>query len=134
MAESEYIQDPAGEAPSIGYSHVVTSTASRLIITSGQVPLNESGRVVGLENPYLQAKQAFKNLNAGLAAAEATASDVVKLTYYLTDMSNLARVIAARDEWMDPCRPPASTVVEVAALYDPRVLVEIEALAVTDAG
>jgi len=134
MAESEYIQDPAGAAPSVGYSHVVTSTASRLIATSGQVPLDESGCVIGRENPYLQAKQAFKNLNAGLAAAGATASDVVKLTYYLTDISDLARVIAARDEWMDRSRPPASTVVEVAALYDPRVLVEIEALAATDAG
>jgi enamine deaminase RidA (YjgF/YER057c/UK114 family) len=134
MTENEYLQDPTGAARSVGYSHVVASTASRLIVTSGQVSLDESGCVVGLENPYLQAKQTFRNLTAALAAVGATASDVVKLTYFLTDMSNLARVIAARDEWIDCSRPPASTVVEVAALYDPRVLVEIEALAAVDAG
>jgi 2-iminobutanoate/2-iminopropanoate deaminase len=46
-------------------------------------------------------------------------------------MSELSEVITARDEWMDKSRPPASTVVEVAALYDPRVRVEVEALATT---
>ena len=73
----------------------------------------------------------FTNLTAALHAAGAAAANVIKLTYYLTDMSDLSQVIAARDEWMDASRPPASTVVEVAALYDPRVRVEVEALATT---
>ena len=69
----------------------------------------------------------FANLTAALHAAGAAAANVIKLTYYLTDVSDLPQVIAARDEWMDASRPPASTVVEVAALYDPRVRVEVEA-------
>jgi enamine deaminase RidA (YjgF/YER057c/UK114 family) len=131
MPESRYVQNPADAAPSVGYSHAVSASGCRLIVTSGQVPLDDSGRVVGAESAYVQAQQVFRNLNAALRAAGAVPSNVIKLTYYLTDMSELSEVITARDEWMDKSRPPASTVVEVAALYDPRVRVEVEALATT---
>jgi enamine deaminase RidA (YjgF/YER057c/UK114 family) len=131
MPENRYFQNPADAAPSVGYSHAVSAPGSRLIVTSGQVPLDESGRVVGAQSAYVQAQQVFTNLTAALHAAGAAAANVIKLTYYLTDMSDLSQVIAARDEWMDASRPPASTVVEVAALYDPRVRVEVEALATT---
>jgi enamine deaminase RidA (YjgF/YER057c/UK114 family) len=131
MSESRYFQNPADAAPSVGYSHAVSAPGCRLIVTSGQVPLDESGRVVGVESAYKQAQQVFTNLSAALHAAGAAASNIIKLTYYLTDMSDLSEVIAARDEWMDKSRPPASTVVEVAALYDKRVRVEVEAIATT---
>jgi enamine deaminase RidA (YjgF/YER057c/UK114 family) len=120
---------PQGIAPGFGYSHVVTATG-RLIAISGQVALDEAGRLVGAGDPEAQTRQVFENLRRCLLAADATFADVVKFTYYLTDLAALPAIRAVRDEFIDTARPPASSAVQVVSLVLPELLVEIEAFAV----
>ena len=121
---------PPDVAPGFGYSHVVAATG-RLIAISGQVALDESGRLVGPGDPEAQARQVFENLRRCLAAADATFADVVKLTVYVTDLATMTAVRAVRDEYVDTTRPPASSAVQVAGLVLPELLLEIDALAVS---
>jgi enamine deaminase RidA (YjgF/YER057c/UK114 family) len=58
----------------------------------------------------------FENLRRCLAAAGLSFDEVIKLTYYLTDMAHLPTVRTVRDEFIDTARPPASTAVQVVAL------------------
>lgn len=74
----------------------------------------------------------FENLRRCLAQAGARFDDVVKLTFFVLDVADLARVRAARDAVIDTSRPPASTAVQVAALFAPSYLLEVEAWALVD--
>lgn len=123
-----HIPAPDGVAPGTGYTHVVTGTG-RLVAVSGQVALDERGEVVGEGDPAAQARQVFENLRRCLAAAGAGFEDVVKLTYFITDVAYLPAVRAVRDAYIDAERLPASTAVQVAALFRPELVLEVEALA-----
>ncbi|MEV5601218.1 RidA family protein [Streptomyces sp. NPDC052299] len=120
---------PDGVAPAQGYSHVVLGEG-RLVMISGQVALDEKGNVVGEGDPAAQARQVFENLRRCLEAGGARFADVAKLNFYVTDVAFLPAVRAARDAHIDVARPPASTAVQVAALYRPELFIEVEALAV----
>ncbi|MER5466566.1 RidA family protein [Streptomyces sp. NPDC002668] len=124
------IHAPEGVAPGTGYSHVVWGTG-RFVAISGQCAFDEDGKVVGEGDPAAQARQVFENLRRCLASAGASFDDVVKLTYFVTDVAHLPAVRAARDEVIDSGRLPASSAVQVAALFRPELLVEIEAFAIT---
>jgi enamine deaminase RidA (YjgF/YER057c/UK114 family) len=89
----------------------------------------DAHKVVGAGDPAAQTRQVFENLRRCLAAADATFDHVVKLTYYITDVGCLPVVRAVRDEYIDTNRPPASTAVQVAALFRPELLLEVEAFA-----
>lgn len=120
---------PPGVAPSIGYTHVVSGTG-RLVAISGQIALDEAGEVVGRDDAEAQARQVFENLRHCLSAAGATFDNVIKLTCFITDMAWLPVIRRVRDTFVDTARPPASTAVQVTALFRPDLLVEIDALAV----
>ncbi|MER7830431.1 MULTISPECIES: RidA family protein [unclassified Streptomyces] len=128
-----HVAAPEGVAPGSGYSHVVWGTG-RFVAVSGQCAFDADGRVVGEGDAAAQARQVFANLGRCLAAAGAGFDDVVKLTYYVTDVAHLPAVRAARDEVIDTARPPASSAVQVSALFRPELLVEIEAFAVLPEG
>ena len=123
-----HIAAPDGVTPGAGYTHVVIGSG-RLVALSGQIALDEQGQVVGEGDPAAQARQVFENLRRCLAAAGATFDQVVKLTYFVTDIGFLPAIRAARDECVDVERPPASTAVQVAALFRPELLLEVEAFA-----
>ncbi|QFZ73476.1 RidA family protein [Streptomyces fagopyri] len=129
MSEPTRIPAPAGVAPAAAYSHVVLGTG-RLVAVSGQLALDEDGGLVGEGDPAAQARQVFENLRRCLAAAGATFDDVVKLTYFVTDMAHMPAIRAARDAHMPADRLPAASAVQVAALIGPEFLMEIEAFAV----
>jgi enamine deaminase RidA (YjgF/YER057c/UK114 family) len=131
MADSNltHIAAPEGVAPGVGYTHVVLGTG-RFVAISGQVALDEHGEVVGAGDAAAQARQVFANLQSCLAAAGATFDDVVKFTFYLTDIRYLPAVREARDAYIDAERPPASTAVQVTSLVRPELLLEIDAFAV----
>src|SRR5207302_842699 len=114
------------------YSHVA-SGSGRLVYVAGQVALDEQGKLVGPGDVEAQAQQVFTNLGHALRAAGATFEDVVKLNYYLTDVSNLVAVRTVRDRHVDTENPPASTLVEVKGLFRPEFLIEVEAVAIVDA-
>jgi reactive intermediate/imine deaminase len=121
---------PDGLPPVNGYSHAVAFTGP-MVVVSGQVPLDEHGNLVGRSDPGAQARQVFRNLAAALAAAGATMEQVVKLTVYLTEMTDLETFRQVRDEYISHSRPPASSLVQVKSLVNPQFRIEIEALAAT---
>ncbi len=124
---TEFFVHPAGLPPPNGYSHAVSFTG-RLVAVSGQVPMSASGEVPA--EPRAQLRQVFENLAAALAAAGADLAHVVKLTVFLTDLSDLPAFREVRDEFLPADRPPpASSLVRVAGLVNPAFRVEIEALA-----
>lgn len=129
MADHVHLAAPEGVAPGNGYSHVVMGTGT-FIAVSGQIAVDEAGQLVGGGDPEAQARQVFENLRRCLAAAGAGFADVVKLTFYVTDVAHLPAVRAARDAYIDTARPPASSAVQVAALIRPELLVEVDAFAV----
>lgn len=131
MSDLQHVAAPDGMAPGNGYSHVV-SGHGRLVAVSGQVAVDEHGDLVGPGDPAAQAEQVFANIGRCLAAAGATFTDVVKLTFFLTDVGQLPAVRAARDAVIDADRPPASSAIVVAGLVRPEFLLEIEAFALVD--
>jgi enamine deaminase RidA (YjgF/YER057c/UK114 family) len=76
-----------------------------------------------------QSRLAFENVGHALDAGGATWADVVKLTIFVVDMAGLPAIRAVRDEFVDVQRPPTSSLVQVAALFRPEVLIEVEAVA-----
>ncbi|MFK4071498.1 RidA family protein [Streptomyces sp. NPDC029674] len=129
MSRLTRISAPEGVAPATAYTHVVMGTG-RFVAVSGQLALDEDGELVGEGDAAAQARQVFENLRRCLAAAGATFDDVVKLTYFVTDMAHMPAVRSARDAFLDPERLPASSAVQVASLVRPEFLMEIEAFAV----
>ncbi|MEV0258136.1 RidA family protein [Streptomyces sp. NPDC050732] len=129
MSRLTRISAPEGVAPATAYTHVVMGSG-RFVAISGQLPLDEDGRPVGEGDAAAQARQVFENLRRCLAAAGATFDDVVKLTYFVTDMAHMPAVRSARDAFLDPERLPASSAVQVVSLVRPEFLMEIEAFAV----
>jgi enamine deaminase RidA (YjgF/YER057c/UK114 family) len=115
-----------------GYSQVVEVTASRIIFIAGQTALNRDGSLIGKNDFAAQAEQVFRNLSFALQASGCTASNLVKLTVFLTDMDNLTSYREARNRFFASVTPPAApavTLVEVSKLYGPDFMIEIEAIA-----
>jgi enamine deaminase RidA (YjgF/YER057c/UK114 family) len=109
-----------------GYTHVVEVTAGRPVYIAGQVALDPTGALVGPGDIRAQARQVFDNLQAVGASFE----QVVKLTYYLVDATQLPVVRQVRDQYVNTQHPPASTAVEVRRLVRDDLLIEVEAVAV----
>jgi enamine deaminase RidA (YjgF/YER057c/UK114 family) len=124
-----YINPPTLARP-MGYTHVVEASGARTFYISGQVALDDSGNIVGEGDMGAQARQVFENLHAALRAVGASFRDVVKLTYFIVDMSQMQTVREARDQYIQPEYLPASTAVEVRRLAREEFLLEIEAVAV----
>ncbi|MFE1035973.1 RidA family protein [Streptomyces sp. NPDC058807] len=129
MSELTRIPAPEGVAPAAQYTHVILGTG-RFVAVSGQLALDEDGKLVGDGDAAAQARQVFENLRRCLAAAGATFDDVVKLTFFVTDMAHMSAIRAARAEHISDDRLPAASAVQVAALVRPEFLMEIEAFAV----
>ncbi len=126
----EHYLRPDGLPPTNHYSHAV-ACEGRLVAISGQIALDAQGDLVGPGDIRAQARQVFENLKVALAAAGTSLDNVVKLNIYLTDIADLPGLREIRDGFLSLERPPASTLVAVTGLVDPRCRVEIDALAVT---
>ncbi|MBN9521850.1 RidA family protein [bacterium] len=126
--------NPPGLNPTNGFTHVVAATGGKTVHVSGQVSVNEKAEVVGKGDFRAQVERTFENLKTALVAAGATFRDVVKITYFVVDLKpDLVPVVReVRRQYLDPDRPPASTLVGVAALVVPDWLIEIEATAVVE--
>lgn len=133
MSHIEHHLAPPGMTPGNGYSHAV-SARGRLVAIAGQVAMDDHGELVGPDDPLAQTERVFENLRLALAAAGATFADIIKFGVYVTDMSILPTVREIRDRHVDRAQPPASTAVQVGALFRPGYLVEIDALAVVEDG
>lgn len=120
---------PDDLAAPAGYSHVVSIPAGRLVWTSGQVPIDADGNLPSDGGWEGQTRLALANVGRALQAAGADWPDVVKLTFFVVDVSALETIRAVRDEFVATSRPPTSSLVQVAGLVRPEWLIEVEAVA-----
>ncbi|HJQ42538.1 MAG TPA: RidA family protein [Jatrophihabitantaceae bacterium] len=100
--------------------------AGPFVFVAGQTPQDDSGDVP--DDVERQVANAMAKINTLLAERGLSLTDVVKATYFLTDIADLAGVRAALDHALPQPRPTAS-LVEVSALVDPRFRIEIEVVA-----
>jgi reactive intermediate/imine deaminase len=103
--------------------------AGGFLHVSGIVAVDGDGRLVGGEDVVAQTRQVFQNMRAVLEAAGCGFEDVVKVTVFLTDVDDRARINPVRMEVFGDARP-ASTLVEVPRLAVEGAKVEIECVAV----
>ena len=113
-----------------GYTQVVVASGGRTIYIAGQTAVDSHGDVVGRSDFRAQAKQAFENLKAALAATGVGFNQVVKLNYYVLDMANAPVLREVRNSYLGSTFP-ASTLVEVRKLARDEFMLEIEAIAVS---
>ena len=111
------------------FSAGVEAPAGRTVYVSGQVSMDAGGNVVGAGDVGAQTQKVLENVGIVLQEAGGTFDDVVKVTVFITDMGDYDRVHEVRRRFFaEPY--PASSMVEVSALIDPDLLVEVEAVAV----
>jgi len=126
MADREELRVEGLAEPMSHYTDAVR--AGELLFVSGCVSVDSTGAVVGAGDVVAQERQVFANIGRCLAAAGAGFGDVVKVTTFLTNVDDRARINPVRQEFFGDARP-ASTLVEVSALVLPELLIEVEAIA-----
>ena len=125
------IANPNLPAPMRGgaYSSGVEAPAGRTIYVSGQVAFDAEGNVVGEGDIKLQTETVLEHVKTVVEEVGGSMEDIVKVTVFITDMGLYDDIHEVRRRYFE--EPfPASSMVEVSALIDPRLLIEIEAIAV----
>ena len=133
MSKEHLRPDTVHETP--GYSHVVKVTGGTTLYLAGQVGWDMDRNVVGGEGDYgAQARQALENIKGVLEAAGGSMADIVKMTLYIVNYSPdiRAEVVGPVWEYLNRDAPPATTLIGVAALAQPQLLLELDCIAVID--
>lgn len=131
FSQSKLINPSTVSTPK-GYSHAaeIDLGKSKMLLLSGQVALDVDGNVVGEKDFEQQTEQIFKNIKAIVEHSGGSMNDLVKITIYLRNVSNIIKFREIRDKYINVNSPPASTLVEITDLARDEFLLEIEATAV----
>ncbi len=130
MATRKNISSGSPFEPAFGFSRAVK--VGNQVFVSGSTAIQPDGSVAGVGDPYAQAVQALKTIEAALQQAGASMKDVVRTRIFSTNiMDHLDALAKAHSEVFGTIRP-ASTAVEVSRLAHPDLLIEIEADAVIE--
>jgi enamine deaminase RidA (YjgF/YER057c/UK114 family) len=113
----------------VGYSRAVR--VGNLVVVAGTTATNEQGEVVGVGDAYRQTAKALENIEAALQQLGVSRAQVVRTRLYVTDISRWQEYGLAHAEFFGDIRP-ATSMVEVARLIGPDMLVEVEADAVLE--
>lgn len=124
--------NPSSVAAPKGYSHaaVIDLGNCKMIILSGQVPLDRQGNLVGKGDLAQQTEQVFRNIKSIVEELGGSMDNIVKLGYFITDVTQIQAVRAVRDTFINTKNPPASTLVQVSKLFRDDVSIEVEATAI----
>lgn len=125
-------KNPSSVSTPKGYAHaaVIDLGNCKMIILSGQVPFDSKGNLIGKGDFTKQAEQVFMNIKNIINDLGGTMGDIVKLGFYMLDVSQIQTLRNVRDKYINLNKPPASTLVQVSKLFRDDVLLEIEATAV----
>ena len=121
---------PPGVWPSFGCNSMALVTGEgRQVLLSGQVAWDEKRRVIGPGDMRAQAAQTFRNIEASLEPVGGQIDDVVSIVTYVTTLEGLAEIHDVRKKVFSPPYP-VSTLIQVAALVQPELLIEVTATAI----
>jgi len=124
--------NPPGLPPPTGFSHA-SAGAGTVVYIAGQVGSDETGTILFPGDIAGQFGLAIRNFGIALESAGCLPDDVVKMTYFVTDIAAYRAVLKPIGKHYQAVLGrnfPASTLVEVKALFDPDAMVEIEGVAV----
>jgi enamine deaminase RidA (YjgF/YER057c/UK114 family) len=120
--ERRYLEPAGLAAPPEPYSHAIRCGDTLYI--AGQVAFDEQNQVVGVGDPRRQAEQVWRNIGFAVEAAGGTLAD------FLKDVRHATAEISVRERLFEPGRFPVCTLVQVANLGLPDLLMEVDAVAV----
>ncbi len=125
-------ENPPSVVTPKGYTQAVIIDFGKfkMVTMSGQVPFDSLGSLVGKGDFYMQAEQVFRNIKKIVEQAGGNMSHLIKLGFFVTDMTQLPALREVRDKFINKSKPPTSTLVQVSRLFRDDVFLEVEASAI----
>lgn len=113
----------------VAYSNAIAidiTDTKKMVWISGQLAFDENGNIVGENDISIQTEQCIKNIRALLEEFGGTLDDIVQVTVYVKDMSELSEIHKIRLKYFNEPYP-TSTLVQITDFVNPTALIEIEA-------